>query len=1714
MRMHGFIHVLSYVFFFVYLDTNRVAELPRVDLFVTTADPILEPPIITANTVLSLLALDYPSTKLACYVSDDGCSPLTFYALLQASKFAKFWIPFCKKHNVQVRAPFRYFSNHATTLTEQDSPEFKQEWSRMKVILENKDVFSDELPNLIYISREKKPHHPHNYKAGAMNVLTRVSGLMTNAPFMLNVDCDMVVNNPKFVLHAMCILMDSKCGKEVAFVQCFQQFYDGIKDDPFGNQWVVAYEELIKSAAHPLEGKANFANDMSPSNFIEAAIEVAGCGYEYSTLWGKKGLGLWIPIALVVIYNVHTLLEYLTIGLSVRHWWNNQRMTIITTSTAWFIGFLSAMLKLLGISDTLFEITEKEVATSCADGNNADAGRFSFDESPVFVAIMANSEQYLPLYEKFWLKRTFQRVIDTFILLLLLSLLSYRFFSPNTFTFPWLLAFICESWTFTWIVILNAKWSPAVTKTHPDRVLQRVDELPHVDLFVTTADDILEPPILTVNTVLSLLALQYPPNKLACYVSDDGCSPLTFYALLQASKFAKLWVPFCKKYNVQLRAPFRYFSEVATNTTEEDSLEFKQEWLLMKDMYYSLSQKIQEVTHETYPFQLDAEFAVFKNTDRRNHPTIIKVILENKDGLFDGLPHLIYISREKRPQYYHNYKAGAMNVLTRVSGLMTNAPFMLNVDCDMVVHNPKIVLHALCILMDSKCGKEVAFVQCFQQFYDGIKDDPFGNQWVAAFQFGSSKEFVKSVAPASEGSAYSANDVTPSNWIAAATQVANCGYEYGTCWGKQVGWMYGSVAEDIPTGLNIHRKGWRSEACTPDRNAFTGCAPGGLVSTMIQQKRWASGVTVVFFGKHSPVMGMLFGKIQFRTGLSYFWLTNWGLRGPFLVCYLALIAYCIITDTNIFPKGLGLWIPVALVVVYNVHTLSENLTIGLSVRHWWNNQRMTIMTTSTAWFIGFLSGMLKLLGISDIVFEITEKDVATRGADGNNAYAGRFSFDESPVFVVGTTILLVHLTAMLIKYWDSGNECGVGELMCSTYVVVCYWPYFKGLFGRGKYGIPLSTICKSAVYRIFSPNTFTFPWLLAFICESWFTFIWIVILTAKWSPAVTITHPDRLLQRVPELPPVDLFVTTADDILEPPIITVNTVLSLLALDYPSNKLACYVSDDGCSPLTFYALLEASKFAKLWIPFCKKHNVRVRAPFRYFSKVATNRSGDSLEFKREWSRMKDIYDNLSQNIEDVTRKKIPFQLDGEFAVFRNTEQRNHPTIIKVISENKDGLSDGLPSLIYISREKRPQYPHNYKAGAMNVLTRVSGLMTNAPFLLNVDCDMFVNNPKIVLHAMCILMDSRNGKDVAFVQCFQQFYDGIKDDPFGNQWVAAFEEFAKSAACALEESAYSANDITSSSFIEAATEVANCGYEDGTCWGQQMGWMYGSVVEDIPTGLNLQRRGWRSECCTPDPIAFTGCTPGGLLSTIIQHKRWFSGHTVVTFGKHSPIMGILFGKLQFRSGLSYLWILTMGLRGPFLVCYVALLAYCIITNTVIFSKGLGLWISIALFVVYNVHTLVEYLAIGLSTRHWWNNQRMCMIRTTTASFLGFFSGLLKISGLSETAFDVTEKGHPNSSGDGNKGDAGRFTFNDSPVFVIGTTILMVHLMAMFIKFWGLYSTHIRNDCGLGELIGSTYVVACYWPYLKGLFGKDKYGIPKSEFKMRDSRHSNTVVATKHD
>jgi len=103
------------MFSFLLCPNRYEKDLPRVDVFVCTADPVIEPPIMVMNTVLSVMAYDYPPEKLAIYLSDDAGSDLTFYALLEASRFAKQWLPYCKKFNVQPRSPAAYFVSESPT---------------------------------------------------------------------------------------------------------------------------------------------------------------------------------------------------------------------------------------------------------------------------------------------------------------------------------------------------------------------------------------------------------------------------------------------------------------------------------------------------------------------------------------------------------------------------------------------------------------------------------------------------------------------------------------------------------------------------------------------------------------------------------------------------------------------------------------------------------------------------------------------------------------------------------------------------------------------------------------------------------------------------------------------------------------------------------------------------------------------------------------------------------------------------------------------------------------------------------------------------------------------------------------------------------------------------------------------------------------------------------------------------------------------------------------------------------------------------------------------------------------------------------------------------------------------------------------------------------------------------------------------------------------
>eukprot|EP00252_Welwitschia_mirabilis_P014826 TRINITY_DN3286_c0_g1_i2.p1 TRINITY_DN3286_c0_g1~~TRINITY_DN3286_c0_g1_i2.p1 ORF type:complete len:911 (+),score=133.52 TRINITY_DN3286_c0_g1_i2:215-2947(+) len=620
------------------------------------------------------------------------------------------------------------------------------------------------------------------------------------------------------------------------------------------------------------------------------------------------------------------------------------------------------------------------------------------------------------------------RLIIIIRLVVLCFFFRYRLLNPVKNAFGlWLTSVICEIWfALSWILDQFPKWLPIERETYLDRLSLRYEkegqpsQLAAVDLFVSTVDPMKEPPLITANTVLSILAVDYPVDKVSCYVSDDGAAMLTFEAMSETSEFAKKWVPFCKKYSIEPRAPEWYFCQKIDYLKDKVHPSFVRERRAIKREYEEfkiringLVAKAQKVPEEGWTMQ---DGTPWPGNNIRDHPGMIQVFLGHEGGHdTDGneLPRLVYVSREKRPGFTHHKKAGAMNSLVRVSAVLTNAPYILNVDCDHYINNSKAIREAMCFMMDPTIGKKVCYVQ-FPQRFDGIdRHDRYANRNIVFFdinmkgldgiqgpiyvgtgcvfrrqalygydapkkekkpsrtcncwpswcccgcccskrknrktkvkhqkekkkkskhsndasmpifslenieegvegvdseksslmsqknfekRFGQSPVFIASTLMENGGVPKKA---TASSLLKEAIHVISCGYEDKTDWGKEVGWIYGSVTEDILTGFKMHCHGWRSVYCIPKRPAFKGSAPINLSDRLHQVLRWALGSVEIFLSKHCPIWYGYEGGLKWLERLSYINSTVYPWTSIPLLAYCTLPAICLLTNKFIVPE--------------------------------------------------------------------------------------------------------------------------------------------------------------------------------------------------------------------------------------------------------------------------------------------------------------------------------------------------------------------------------------------------------------------------------------------------------------------------------------------------------------------------------------------------------------------------------------------------------------------------------------------------------------------------------------------------------------------------------------------------------------------------------------------------------------------------------------------
>ncbi|WJZ87260.1 hypothetical protein VitviT2T_006656 [Vitis vinifera] len=675
----------------------------------------------------------------------------------------------------------------------------------------------------------------------------------------------------------------------------------------------------------------------------------------------------------------------------------------------------------------------------------------------------------------------------------------------------------------------------------------------------------------------------------------------------------------------------------------------------------------------------------------------------------------------------------------------------------------------------------------------------------------------------------------------------------------------------------------------------------------------------------------------------------------------------------------------------------------------------------------------------------------------------------------------------------------------------------------------------SSFYLYATAPSHLLTWLLVFASELFLSFLWLLSQAYQWRPVTRTVFPETFPEDR-ELGAIDVFICTADPKKEPPVKVMNTVLSAMALDYPPEKVVVYLSDDGGSSLTLNAIREAWRFARLWIPFCKAYGIRTRCPEAYFSKEEE----EDDQFVEEREKIKRNYELFKERVVGACGKDEVEQGVG-------IAGHNHPPLIEVIRDDNTVNEDSsaghpnIPLLVYVSREKRPSHPHHFKAGALNTLLRVSGIISNAPHVLVLDCDFFCNDPSSARQAMCFHLDSKISCSLAFVQFPQKFHNFSMNDIYDGRLRSVFEMkcpgmdghqgpmlsgtcfYIKRAALygnvgevkdplqlkqyfgpsnglikSLGQS-YPCKVIEDGSFstrLQQETQfLASCSYEEHTKWGEEIGFLYNSVLEDYFTGFILHCKGWNSIYYSPPRPAFLGTATSNLNDTLVQGRRWYCGLLQVTFSRFCPpIYGLL--RMSFLESMCYAHLALNPFSSFCLWCLATIPQLCLLNGIPIYPKASDSWFVIFSFVFFS--SLLKHLkdvhSTGGSVQTWWNEERIWMMKSITSHFYGSLDGILKSVGMGEASFTPTNKAIQDDQV--KLYQMGIFDFRTSTVLLAPLVTLVIFNMISLVGGVGRVMVAGCCDKLLGQIFLSFFIVAVNYPVIEGMIlRRDKGRIPPS-------------------
>uniref|UniRef100_A0A7N2LR59 Cellulose synthase-like protein E6 n=3 Tax=fabids TaxID=91835 RepID=A0A7N2LR59_QUELO len=499
-------------------------------------------------------------------------------------------------------------------------------------------------------------------------------------------------------------------------------------------------------------------------------------------------------------------------------------------------------------------------------------------------------------------------------------------------------------------------------------------------------------------------------------------------------------------------------------------------------------------------------------------------------------------------------------------------------------------------------------------------------------------------------------------------------------------------------------------------------------------------------------------------------------------------------------------------------------------------------------------------------------------------------------------------------------------------------------------------ICFIFVYRLSHIPAKEEPgrwaWMGLFFSELWFCFYWFVTTVVRWNPVYRNTFKDRLSRSTPPLrlaarrlycSPTTPFSRFRLLPFRSPLLRESLLLyfplATKMFQFARLSLACPWIQQQFERLTYSGISGSTlifnspkhfvayyALPRLWVPRYPPSNCRIGKIGCYH--IALYRLSSRVGDKR--TRTADI------------RHRI--LIDGRE------------------SKAVDIQGQTLPTLVYFSREKRPQYHHHFKAGAMNALIRVSSRISNSPIILNVDCDMYSNNSMSVRDALCFFMDEEKGNEVGFIQFPQAFENLTKNDVYGSSLNVLME----------------------------------------------MGLKYDCTVEDVLTGIVMQCRGWRSIYFNPERKGFLGVAPTTLLQSLVQHKRWSEGDFHIFASRHCPFV-LGYKRIPLKLQLTYCMNLLWAANCLATLYYVIVPSLCLFRGISLFPEITNSWVLAFVFViiVHRAYSLGEFVWFGGTFKGWWNDQRMWLYKRTTSYFFGLLDYILKRLGFTNSAFVITTK-----------------------------------------------------------------------------------------------------------